>query len=112
MRCWMVVGALALSGCASVYDAVYGGDIARDRAFVEDGRARLKCGMSVYEVEQAIGGPLIASDAPSQRWVRRYHHGLVDLFINFDENRLRSTQLVVATGLESGTAEAEKSLCH
>jgi hypothetical protein len=106
----ILLGAIS-SSCSTLHSAVYGSEIDKDAQFVEQKRSLLQCNMSVAQAEQIIGEPLIASDAPSQKWVRRLHHGFADLILTFEEDKLRSTQMIVSTGIMSGAAKPQRSVC-
>jgi hypothetical protein len=82
-----VLSVAALAGCATF-----------SRARAEAAQAKFHCGLSVAEVERIVGGPLEAtSRAGTTHFLRDGH---TDLTLQFDEGRLKASQIVWVVGIK------------
>ena len=80
------VSILALTGCATF-----------SRARAEEAQSKFRCGLSVAEVEGIVGGPL---EAASRAWMTHFFRdGHTDLTLQFEEGRLKSSQVIWVVGL-------------
>ena len=94
-----VLFALLLGGCA-----------ATSRSEIDSVQARLRCGMSTAEVEALVGTRLQRLEARDPRLTHFYRSGMTDLWLVFDGDKLRSSQVIAVQGL-LGTKE-EQAVNH
>ena len=94
-RCLAVLFALLLGSCA-----------ATSKGEIDNVQARLRCGMSTAEVEALVGTRLQRLEARDPRLTHLYRSGMADLWLVFDGDKLRSSQVVVVQGL-LGTKEEQ-----
>jgi hypothetical protein len=96
MTRWSVTAvmlAMLLGACAIV-----------SKGQIDKVQAQLRCAMPSAEVEALVGKRLHKLEARDPRLTHLYRNGMTDLWLVFDDDRLRSSQVVVVQGL-LGTKE-------
>src|SRR5262245_56071839 len=88
-----------------------GGCATASKISMENIQARLRCGMSLSEVESIVGGRLQALEARDPRLTHLYRSGLADLWLIFDDRKLRSSQVVVVEGILGTKEEPRVNHC-
>jgi hypothetical protein len=92
--------AILLSGCATV-----------SKSEIDNVQARLRCAMSPADVEALVGTRLQKLEARDPRLTHLYRTGMTDLWLVFDDDKLRSSQVVVVQGLLGTKAEPVVNHC-
>jgi hypothetical protein len=90
------LGVLFLAGCGVL-----------SRAHAERVQSQLTCGLTILEVERAVGGPLHAQEARDPRVTHLFRDGFTDLWLVFDNGGLRSSQISHVVGF-TGTRESPR----
>ena len=83
-----VASILGLAGCATF-----------SRARAEEAQSKFRCGLSVAEVEQIVGGRL-APVTNSTRLTHLFRDGHTDLTLRFEARGLTSSQVIWVVGLK------------
>jgi len=88
-----VLVAMLLGACAIV-----------SKGQIDKVQAQLRCAMSSAEVEALVGRRLYKLEPRDPRFTHLYRNGMTDLSFVFEDDRLRSSQVVVVQGF-LGTKE-------
>jgi len=88
-----------------------GGCATAAKSKMEDVQTGLRCGMSSAEVEGLLGGRLHALEARDSRLTHFYRSGMADIWLRFEDDRLRSSQIVVVQGLLGTNEEPVVNHC-
>jgi len=88
LRVLVVVLVVQCGGCAVV-------SLPRAERF----QAQLRCDMSVSEVEAIVGGKLQPIEGRAPRLTHLYRDGMTDLWLIFDDGKLRSSQINEVQGM-------------
>lgn len=77
----------------------------------ERAQAQLKCGMSIVEAEHVLGTKLQALEARDPRLTHLYRDGMTDLWLIFEDGKLRSSQIIEVQGLTGVRMHSQVALC-
>jgi hypothetical protein len=98
-------------GAAVLLAILTGGCATAAKSKMDAVQARLSCGMSAAEVEAIVGERLQKLEASDPRFTHFYRSGMADLWLVFEADKLRSSQVVVVQGLLGTKAESIISYC-
>ena len=79
--------------------------------WADDATTRLKCGMSVDQARSAIGKDVAAMDVPREWTTHIVREGDTDLWLGFQDGKLRWIQILWATGTKEMAMHQRQDLC-